>query len=254
MATGLYNEFSGRVAVVTGAAQGIGKAVADHLHALGATVVALDIQQSLSKNYTTLQLDVSDTTAVEKNLEYIERNIGAIDYLVYAAGILRMGRLNELSTGDWHDTFSVNTVGAFNVFTKCAQYMQDRKRGAMVLIGSNASSTPRINMGAYAASKAASTMMVKCLGLEMAKHNVRCNIVAPGSTDTAMQRQLWKDNNDIQRVIRGDKKNYRLGIPLQRIAQPDHIAKSVIYLLSEQSSHITMEVLRVDGGATLGSQ
>jgi 2,3-dihydro-2,3-dihydroxybenzoate dehydrogenase len=126
-----------------------------------------------------------------------------------------------------------------------------RKRGAIVNVSSNAATTPRASMGAYAASKAAVTQMTRCLGLELAEHGIRCNIVSPGSTDTEMQRAMWRTGSSAERVIEGSLADYRLGIPLRKIAQADDIVDSILFLLSDRASHITLHDLRVDGGATL---
>ncbi|NEE57327.1 SDR family oxidoreductase, partial [Streptomyces sp. SID8455] len=91
----------------------------------------------------------------------------------------------------------------------------------------------------------------KCLGLELARSGVRCNVVAPGSTDTAMQRALWTDPGAEARVIDGDPSTYRTGIPLGRIAEPADIADAVAFLASDRARHITLQELYVDGGATL---
>lgn len=107
-------------------------------------------------------------------------------------------------------------------------------------------------MAAYAASKAAAVMFTKCLGLELAAHHIRCNIVSPGSTETDMQRALWQDENGARDVIRGSLDTYKTGIPLQKLAKPSDIANAVLFLASEQANHITMHDLCVDGGATLG--
>ncbi|MGH3239893.1 MAG: SDR family oxidoreductase, partial [Spirillospora sp.] len=105
---------------------------------------------------------------------------------------------------------------------------------------------PRGGMAAYAASKAAAAHLTRCLGLEMAPHGVRCNIVSPGSTDTPMLRALGAGD-----VIAGDAAAFRTGIPLGRIAAPADIAEAVLFLLSERARHITMHELYVDGGAAL---
>lgn len=245
------SEFNGKVAVVTGARQGIGAAIADNLASHGALVIRLDIAYTAQEDKC-YALDVTEPNAVNKTINYIEDTYGPISFAVNAAGILRMSGLLNTTDEDWINTFSVNTTGAFNFCRAVGQKMVTRKNGAIVAIGSNAANVPRIGMGAYAASKAATTQLIKCLGLELAEHNIRCNIVAPGSTDTAMQRQLWHDNNDVQKVIEGNLTQYRLGIPLQRIATPEHIAQSVVFLLSNLACHITLETLVIDGGATLG--
>jgi 2,3-dihydro-2,3-dihydroxybenzoate dehydrogenase len=102
-------------------------------------------------------------------------------------------------------------------------------------------------MAAYAASKAAATLFTKCLGLELAEHGIRCNVVSPGSTDTAMQRGL----QTLDAAVAGDLGRYRVGIPLGRVADPADVADSVLFLASDRARHITMHDLYVDGGATL---
>ncbi|HEY7773715.1 MAG TPA: 2,3-dihydro-2,3-dihydroxybenzoate dehydrogenase [Marinagarivorans sp.] len=248
------NEFKHKVAVVSGAKQGIGKAIADALAAQAAKVIRLDIGFDNDGRAQQYRLDVTDANAVNQRIAQIEREHGAIEFAVNTAGILRTGTLLETSDADWADTFAVNTTGAFYFCRAIARYMVLRKRGAIVAVGSNAAAVPRMGMGAYAASKAATTQLLKCLGLELAESNIRCNIVAPGSTDTAMQRQLWRSEQDAENVIAGNLQQYRLGIPLARIAAPEQIAQSVMFLLSDAASHITLETLVVDGGATLGAQ
>ncbi|MGI0116238.1 2,3-dihydro-2,3-dihydroxybenzoate dehydrogenase [Zooshikella sp. RANM57] len=255
--------FSKDIIVVSGAANGIGLATVNHLLDKGAQVIALDNDKValdvlsekkwLNKiNLSTYQVDVANSHEVEQVIQHIEDSIGAIDKLVCSSGILRMGALNTLSDEDWYKTFAVNTTGVFHLCRAVTLRMQQRKQGAVVAVSSNAASVPRANMGAYAASKAAVTSLIKCLGLELAADNIRCNIVSPGSTDTQMQRQLWTDDSGPQRVIEGDLANYRLGIPLQKIATVDDITQAILFLLSDHASHITMHDLRVDGGATLG--
>jgi 2,3-dihydro-2,3-dihydroxybenzoate dehydrogenase len=255
-----YTEFKNKIAVVSGAAQGIGKAVADALLAAGAQVVALDVRfnaQTLSQPVAgvahQLSVNIADTAAVNQAIVHIEQTLGTIDYVANVAGILRRGSLTELSDSDWNDTFAVNTTGTFNLCRAAAKVMIPRQRGAIVAVSSNAAQVPRINMGSYAASKAATTQLIKCFGLELAQYNIRCNIVSPGSTDTEMQRQLCPDATGVEKVIQGSLAQYRLGIPLRRIATPATIANAVMFLLSDQAAHITMENIIVDGGATLGA-
>jgi 2,3-dihydro-2,3-dihydroxybenzoate dehydrogenase len=94
-------------------------------------------------------------------------------------------------------------------------------------------------------------MFTRCLGLELARDGVRCNVVAPGSTDTPMQRALWTEEDGARPVIEGVPGEYRTGIPLGRIADPEDVAEAVAFLLSDAARHITLQTLYVDGGATL---
>ncbi|MFB8106923.1 MULTISPECIES: 2,3-dihydro-2,3-dihydroxybenzoate dehydrogenase [Streptomyces] len=265
-------EFEGRTALVTGAGHGIGAAVAELLADLGARVAATDRAghsiEALAADWPRRQeklptgersagrleqlvMDVTDRVAVENTVARVERELGPVDILVNVAGILRTGPATTLSAQDWADTFAVNTTGVFQVSQAVAPLMAARKTGCIVTVGSNAAGIPRTGMAAYAASKAAAAMFTKCLGLELARSGVRCNVVAPGSTDTAMQRALWTGPGAEARVIDGDPSTYRTGIPLGRIAQPADIADAVAFLASDRARHITLQELYVDGGATL---
>lgn len=248
---------------MSGAAQGIGKAIADALLQAGAVVVATDIQFSCTsisdvsaedsaRNYFALHMDVTKVHEVNALIAQVEQTLGPIDYLASVAGILHLNSLLETTDEQWERSFAVNATGGFNLCRAVARRMQLRQRGSIVAVSSNAATTPRVNMGAYSASKAALAQMIKCLGLELAQHNIRCNVVSPGSTDTEMQRQLWRDATGPVQVIQGSLENHRLGIPLKKIATPETVAHSVLFLLSEHAAHITLGNLVVDGGATLG--
>lgn len=257
-------DLRGKVALVTGAAQGIGEAVARSLAARGATVGGMDSnQEGLSALVADLRAsghrasafpaDVADGEAVGGAVDRIERELGSIDFLINVAGVLRMGSIESLRDEDWERTFAINAGGVFNLCRAVAPRMIARRSGSIVTVASNAARTPRMHMSMYAASKAAAAMFTRCLGLELAKHNIRCNVVSPGSTDTPMQRSLWSDENGAQAVIDGAPEAFRVGIPLRRIALADDVAAAVLFLLSDQARHITMHDLCVDGGATLGA-
>ncbi|MEU5691918.1 2,3-dihydro-2,3-dihydroxybenzoate dehydrogenase [Actinosynnema sp. NPDC020468] len=236
---------AGAVALVTGAGRGIGAAVAAALADEGAKVAGVDLAG------TDLVLDVSDPDAVVRVVGEVEDTLGPIDVLVNVAGVLRPARALDTTDEDWRATFAVNTDGVFRVSRAVARRMVPRKRGSIVTVGSNAAGVPRTDMAAYAASKAASLHFTRCLGLELAEHGIRCNVVSPGSTDTDMQRALWTSDDAPDRVVAGDLATFKAGIPLRRIADASDIADAVVFLASARARHITMQNLYVDGGATL---
>lgn len=250
---------SGKVAVVTGAGQGIGAAVTRELAQLGAVVAALDQQAEQVRvvaadtegDVRAYPADVTDAAAVHEAVDRIEQEVGPIELLANVAGVLQVGAVRELTDEEWERTFAVNSTGVFHTCRSVSDRMIPRGRGAIVTTGSNAAGIPRHGMAAYAASKAAATMFTKSLGLELAEYGIRCNIVAPGSTDTDMQRGMWTAADGAQRTIAGSPETFKTGIPLGKLAGPDDIADAVVFLLSDRAGHITMHDLYVDGGATL---
>ncbi len=257
------SKITGKIGLVTGGAQGIGEAIVRALAASGVMVAVLDRQatklngfvhelQSAGGKVQAFPVDVTDSRAVDAAVNLIERTMGPIEILVNAAGVLHAGAIESLSDQDWERTLAVNATGVFHVARAVSKYMVPRQKGSIVTVGSNAAKVPRISMAAYAASKAAAAMFTKCLGLELAQYNIRCNIVSPGSTDTEMQRSLWKDENGAATVIAGTLETFKVGIPLKKIATPSDIADAVLFLVSNRANHITMNDICVDGGATLG--
>jgi len=250
---------AGRLALVTGAAGGIGSAVVAALCSRGVSVAAVDrcadrlaaASAGCGPSVTAHAVDVSDPDEVDAVVEQVELVHGPIDYLVNCAGVLRPGPVAEMTEADWLDTIGVNSTGVFLVSRAVVRRMIPRRSGAVVTIGSNAAHTARTGMAAYAASKAAAAAFTRCLGLEVARFGIRCNVVAPGSTDTPMLTSLW--TGDAERVsIEGTLASFRTGIPLGRLARPDDVADAVLFLLSDRARHVTMHDLTVDGGAALG--
>lgn len=251
------------VALVTGAAGGIGSAVTRLLAEGGDTVVAVDadparladLVDSLTAEGLAVRgrrVDVTSAREVADLVEAVERTEGPVERLVNAAGVLRTAEAVALSDEDWSTTLAVNATGVFHVSRAVVDRMVPRRRGALVTVASNAAGTARAGMAAYAASKAAAVAFTKCLGLEVAPYGVRCNVVAPGSTDTPMLRGMHPAGAAAVASVTGDPDRYRVGIPLGKVARPADVARAVRFLLSDEAGHITLHNLTVDGGASLG--
>lgn len=247
------------IAIVTGAAGGIGSQIVRRLAATGVTVVAVDRAahplgdlRGVAGRVVTMTGDVTDPVQVERIVSDVERSVGPVAYLVNAVGVLRVGELVEMSDDDWNIMFTTNATSVFVMTRAVARHMIPRRRGAIVTVSSNAAHTPRAAMSAYSASKAAASMVARCVGLEVAEYGIRSNVVAPGSTYTEMLQVSWEHEDRTEATIAGAPEKYRLGIPLGRIAEVNDIADAVEFLLSDRARHITMQELTVDGGATLG--
>ena len=248
--------------VIVGAGNGIGRAVAVQLAESGRTVALLDRDSAaldetaarIEGHALTYTVDVREAEEVDAAITAVETQAGPVTALAHVAGILNTGSVLDSDISQWREMFDVNVFGVLNVVRSVGRVMRERRSGAIVVVGSNAAGIPRMSMGAYGSSKAASTMLTRVLGLELAEYGIRANIVAPGSTDTDMQRSLWADPSDdryAQPVVTGDLATYKTGIPLGRIASAEDIADAVEFLLSDRARHITMQSLYIDGGATL---
>ncbi|HTZ45133.1 MAG TPA: 2,3-dihydro-2,3-dihydroxybenzoate dehydrogenase [Jatrophihabitans sp.] len=254
---------AGRTALVTGASGGIGSEVARTLAGLGCQVALVDRDadqlDTLAEKLRTEEFavtpfaaDVTRADEVEDVVATVEAELGELDYLVNGAGVLRMGEARTLSEQDWLQMFAVNVTGVFLMSRAVVNRMVPRRHGALVTIASNSGGTARAGMAGYGATKAASSYYTRTLGLEVARHGIRCNVVSPGSTDTSMLHSMWQDDSGRQATIAGSLDTFKVGIPLGKLAQPSDVADAVAFLLSDRAGHITMHELVVDGGATLG--
>jgi len=247
-------DFAGKTVWVTGAGRGIGYETAVAFANAGANVTGFDLAFAGEEYpFATEVLDVADARQVAQVCERLLASTARLDVLVNAAGILRMGATDALSLEDWQQTFAVNVGGAFNLFQQTMDKFRQQRGGAIVTVASDAAHTPRIGMSAYCASKSALKSLALTVGLELSSAGVRCNLVSPGSTDTDMQRGMWQSDDAEQQRIRGFGEQFKLGIPLGKIARPQEIANTILFLASDCASHITLQDIVVDGGSTLGA-
>ncbi len=230
---------AGRVAVVTGAASGIGAAVARQLRARGVKVGAIDVSAVPAELATcAVHADVGDPDAVSRGVEVIARELGPPTLVVHAAGIARDAMHWKLEPTDWADVLRVNLSGAFHVLRAVTPHLRAAGGGSIVLIGSINGTRGKLGQGAYAASKAGLVGFAKTAARELGRFGGRVNVVAPGMVNTPMTAALapqWRERAASEAV-------------LGRIAEPEDIAGPVLFLLSPAARHITGQTLHVDGG------
>jgi len=238
-----------KVALVTGAARGIGKEIAAKLLDLGMTVIAVDLQadllaalpQALSAPDGKLEartLDVTDSDGFTKLVDDVVAKYGHLDVLVNNAGITRDGLLMRMSDADWELVLKVNLTSAFIGTRAAAKYMVRQKGGSIVNMSSYSGLEGNRGQANYATSKAGLLGLTKTTAKELASKNVRCNAVAPGFIQTEMTDVLPQQAKDMALAQ----------IPLQRFGKPQDVANAVAFLASEASGYMTGQVLSVDGG------
>ena len=238
-----------KVALVTGAARGIGLAVAKRFLADGWRVALLDIlEEQLKKSVAALELpddtlalccDVSDAEAVARACAGIERRFGRLDALINNAGVAVFEPLMEASEADWSRVLAVNLTGPFLCTKAAVPLMRHHGGGAIVNITSISGLRASTLRSAYGTSKAGLAHLTKQLAVELAELGIRVNGVAPGPVDTAMAKAVHSAE------IRAD---YHDAIPLNRYGLEEELAEAVHFLCSDRASYITGQILAVDGG------
>ena len=254
----------GRVAIVTGARRGIGRAISLLLAEAGAKIVVNDIAMEELENVAheirekggesrVYQADVSVKEQVEGLLEEATRVFGRIDVLVNNASILKIAPFLETREEDWDATLAVNLKGTFVCSQAVARRMITQGGGRIINVASNAGKVARMNNAAYCASKAGVILLTRVMALELAEFGITVNALCPGATATEMlvQIQAKGDKKVLDGIIRGNLETYRSGIPLGRMAKPEEQAAMVLYLASEMANHITGQTFFVDGGQTM---
>ncbi len=246
----------GTVALVTGAAQGIGRATALRLAADGASVVVNDLEPSERLEEVaricggvTAVADVSDPASVEKMVAGVENDAGSIGLLVANAAYMSMGPFLEHEEADWWRQVETNLSGTFYLVRSVLPGMRRLGGGRIVIVSSEWGVIGWPNATAYAASKAGLISFGKTLGRELAPENIITNMISPGIVDTP---QLEVDAKDAG-VSRGEiKSRYAAGIPVGRVGRPEDIASTVAFLARRGSAALVGQVVQPNGGTTRG--
>ncbi len=246
--------FEGKTAIVTGGSRGIGRACVARLAAEGAKVAFLycnnqQAAESLaaelkaaSSDVRALQADVRDLQRAHQIVDQLFEEWGKIDVLVNSAGIVHDGLLGAMTQEQWREVIDTNLGGTFNYCHAVTQPMMMTRKGSIVNLSSTAAEFAARGQVNYAASKGGINGLTRSLAKELAPRNVRVNAIAPGMIET--------DMSQVVRGIAGDQ--IKKMIPMKRIGQPEEIASAVAFLASDDAAYLTGQVLRVDGGLSLG--
>ncbi|MCL4426226.1 MAG: 3-oxoacyl-[acyl-carrier-protein] reductase [Firmicutes bacterium] len=243
----------GRVALVTGASRGIGRAIALALAQEGAVVAvnyaaqaqaAQAVVQAIEERggqAVALPADVSDARQVEAMVKETLDRFGRIDILVNNAGVTRDGLIMRMKDSDWEQVISTNLRGAFLCARAVARPMLKQRGGRIINISSVVGLTGNVGQVNYASAKAGLIGLTKSLARELASRQITVNAIAPGFIETDMTRELSEETRQAMQK----------GIPLGRAGQPEDVAKAVVFLASAMADYITGQVLAVDGGMVI---
>jgi NAD(P)-dependent dehydrogenase (short-subunit alcohol dehydrogenase family) len=245
-------ELAGRVALVTGAGRGIGRAVADRLTQAEATVIygyrcdpkgtgeAVAVARSQGRRAAAIRIDVTDAEQATAAVDAIAGEHGRIDVLVNNAGILPRAPFLELALDEWEAVLRTNLTGCFVVSQAVARVMARQRSGSIVHMSSTNEAIASINCAGYAASKGGVRMLTRQMALELAPLGIRTNAVAPGMVETDLNRRELADPEFRAAALRR--------IPLGRFVTPDDVAEAVCFLAGDRAAGVNGLTLTVDGG------
>jgi 3-oxoacyl-[acyl-carrier protein] reductase len=239
-----------KVAVVTGAAQGIGRAIAETLAQNGADLVIADIQEekaesaaqeiaaSTGQRVIAVRVDVADRESAKAMIDRAVAEFGRVDVLVNNAGITRDNLIMRMKEADWDMVLNINLKGAFNCSKAVIRTMMKQRYGRIINISSVSGLAGQAGQTNYSSSKAGLIGFTKALAKEVGSRNITVNAVAPGFIETVLTADLPQEVKDMGIKL----------TPLSRFGQPQDVANAVVFLASDAASFITGEVLSVDGG------
>jgi 2,3-dihydro-2,3-dihydroxybenzoate dehydrogenase len=254
-------ELGRRIALVVGAQRGIGFACAAALAEAGMTVACADLADSAVVDvpanlkggaHSAHIVDLAELRSIDPLVREVVERHGQLDVLVSAAGHLAPQPFLEMTHDAWHRTLAINTTGAvFLAQAAARQFLSQRTGGRIILFASIIGwHVARLNNIAYCASKAALIQATRCMALELGPHGITVNTVSPGSTATEMlfDAQTSGRPEETRSVVEGDAAEWRLGIPLGRLAEPSDQAAMAVFLAGPGAGHVTGQDFAVDGG------
>jgi 3-oxoacyl-[acyl-carrier protein] reductase len=242
-----------RVAIITGGARGIGKAIALTFVREGAKVALVDVDKGAleaAKNEIekkpgegiAISCDITKNAEVKAMVNQVQKAFGRIDVLVNNAGIIRRGTIETVTEEDWDQVIAVNLKGTFNCCKAVVEFMKQQGHGKIVNVSSIAGKMGDITSApGYGPSKAGMDALTKTLARQLAKYGINVNAVSPHAIETEMSAQ-WSEER---------RKEIVASIPLGRLGKPEDVAEAVLFLVSDEASFITGEILDVNGGALM---
>ena len=245
-------QLAGRIAIVTGAGSGIGRAIAHRFAEAGAAVVAADLNLAAAEETATkfperivpYQVDVTDEPSVQRLVQATLERFGQIDILVNNAGIGTTKDIVETDLEEWERVFAVNVRGVFLCCKHALPSMLARRHGVIVNMGSVAGLIGLPQRAAYCASKGAVVTLTKQIAVAYVKQGIRCNCICPGTVDTPWVERLVAQTPDPEATRRALEARQ----PMGRLVQPDEVAAAALYLASDDAAAVTGSILVVDGG------
>jgi 2-hydroxycyclohexanecarboxyl-CoA dehydrogenase len=246
------NRLEGKIAIVTGAARGLGRGIAERLASEGATVVVTDVNEAGAKEAADeiasgaigIGCDVSDYDSVESMVADVKQRFGRIDVLVNNAGWDLAAPFLDLDRDVWPKIIGINLYGVLNTSKAVLPVMAEQGSGSVVNISSDAGRVGSSGEAVYSAAKGGVIAFTKSTARELARKQVRVNVVCPGPSDTQLFAEFAGDNQGLRDAL-------TKAIPLRRLGQPEDVAGAVAYFASDDSTYVTGQTVSVSGGLTM---